>query len=180
MELLADRDPRGTDLLYECFGSLAYGLALRVVREPAAAEDVVQESFLAIWRRAETFDSGRGGLRPWVCAIVHHRALDHLRARRGVRRFDVPLDSAQPQANPGDPWQEVSDGLVRDAIREALAKLPAEQRETIELAYFSGLSHSEISARMKLPLGTVKGRARLAMRRLHNLLAGTAAEDWLS
>lgn len=178
--LLAQRDPKGIERLYDQYGGLAFAIALRVLGDRTAAEDVVQESFLAIWRRSETFDARRGGLRPWVCTIVHHRALDRLRGSRNVRRYDIPLDHAEPEASPYDPWDGVSDGFVRQAVREALEQLPAEQRETIELAYFGGLSQAEISSRMKLPLGTVKGRARLAMRRLHQLLAGQAAQEWLS
>ncbi|MGA8016463.1 MAG: sigma-70 family RNA polymerase sigma factor [Candidatus Dormiibacterota bacterium] len=180
VQLLANRDPKGIDRLYERYGGLAYAIGLRVLGDRTAAEDVVQESFLAIWRRSETFDPRRGGLRPWVCTIVHHRALDRLRGSRNVRRRDIPLDGAAPGDSPSDPWEGVSDGLVREAVRGALAQLPPEQRETIELAYFAGLSQSEISSRMNLPLGTVKGRARLAMRRLHQLLAGSAAQEWLS
>ena len=180
VELLARRDPEGIERLYERYGGLAFAIATRVLSDRTAAEDVVQESFLAIWRRSETFDARRGGLRPWVCTIVHHRALDRLRGSRNMRRHDTPLDAAAPEASAHDPWDRVSDGFVRQAVREALAQLPAEQRETIELAYFGGLSQTEISSRMKLPLGTVKGRARLAMRRLHQLLAGQAAEEWLT
>jgi len=179
-ELLVARDPQGTDLLYQRFGGLAYALALRVLGDRTAAEDVVQESFLAIWRRAESFDPARGQLRQWVCAVVHHRAIDRLRGSRIRWRRDVPLDAAPPEGLPADPFQEVSDVLVRDAVRSALAQLPPEQRETIELAFFAGLSHTEISDRMKLPVGTVKGRARLGMRRLHRLLSGQAAQEWLS
>lgn len=180
VELLAQRDPTGIERLYERYGGLAFAIATRVLGDRTAAEDVVQEAFLAIWRRSETFDARRGGLRPWVCTIVHHRALDRLRGSRNVRRRDLPLDEAAPEVSSDDPWEGVSDGFVRQAVRAALDQLPAEQRETIELAYFGGLSQTEISSRMKLPLGTVKGRARLAMRRLHQLLAGQAAQEWLS
>ena len=103
VQLLANRDPKGIDRLYERYGGLAYAIGLRVLGDRTAAEDVVQESFLAIWRRSETFDPRRGGLRPWVCTIVHHRALDRLRGSRNVRRRDIPLDGAAPVTRPPTP-----------------------------------------------------------------------------
>ena len=175
VDLLAAGDPRAMEMLYDRYGRLAYALAYRVVNDAGAAEDVVQESFLSVWRQSHRFDAGRGGLRTWVCAIVHHRAVDRLRGRQSRSRLDVSFDSA-PALSVPDGWQQVADGLTRDAVLDALEKLPREQRETVELAYYGGLSQTEISQRMDAPLGTVKGRMRLALRRLHQLLAGQVVE----
>jgi RNA polymerase sigma-70 factor, ECF subfamily len=146
-----------------------------VLNDAGAAEDVVQESFLAVWRQAERFDAGRGSVRTWLCTIVHNRALDRLRGRRGRSRLDVSMEAAPGLAVP-DSWEQVAEGLTRDAVRRALDQLPQEQRETVDLAYYGGLSQTEISQRMEVPLGTVKGRTRLALRRLHQLLAGEVLE----
>lgn len=171
-ELLAERSPEAIDMLYERYGRLAYSLALRVLSDGAAAEDVVQDAFLAVWRRADSYQPSRGSLRTWLCAIVHHRALDRLRGGSGRARLDLPLDAAPPQHTISDTWDEVASSLERDAVRRALDSLPAEQRQAIELAYYGGYSQSEISELTRAPLGTVKGRTRLALRKLRDALEG--------
>jgi RNA polymerase sigma-70 factor (ECF subfamily) len=169
-DLLAQGSPEGVEMLYERYGRLAYTLAVRVLGDGAAAEDVVQEAFLAIWRRASTYRPDRGSLRSWVCAIVHHRAIDRLRGRSGRSRLDLSLDAAQSAASPADTWETVMADLERGQVRRALAELPEEQRRTIELAYYGGYSQTEISSAMSVPLGTVKGRTRMALRRLRSAL----------
>jgi RNA polymerase sigma-70 factor (ECF subfamily) len=165
------RDPRGVELLYDRYGSVAYALAYRLVRERGLAEDVVQEAFLSIWRLGATYDARKGVVRSWLLTIVHHRAIDQLRTMRAKRSADTAIDEALPIPAREDTWREVSQGLDRERIRVALATLPPEQRQVVDLAYFDGLTHSEIAARTGIPLGTVKGRMRLALEKLRDLLA---------
>ncbi len=157
-------------MLYDRYGRLAYTLALRVLGDTGAAEDVVQEAFLSIWRRAASYRQERGSLRTWVCSIVHHRAIDRLRGRSGRARLDLSLDKGPPEAALSDTWETVAADLERGHIRQALNELPDEQRKTIELAYYAGYSQSEISSLMSVPLGTVKGRTRMALRKLRSSL----------
>ncbi|TMC48811.1 MAG: sigma-70 family RNA polymerase sigma factor [Chloroflexi bacterium] len=175
LELLGQASPEGIELLYDRYGALAFTLARRVLDDEAAAEDVVQESFLSIWRRSATFDPRRGSLRTWVCSIVRHRALDRLRGRSGRARHDLPLELAVEHTSISDTWDQVSEQLERDAVRRALGELSPEQRQTLELAYYGGYSQSDISSLMAVPLGTVKGRTRLALRRLRQVLEGRVA-----
>lgn len=170
IDLIAQASPEGIEMLYDRYGRLAYTLALRVLGDAAAAEDVVQEAFLAVWRRAASYRPERGSLRTWVCSIVHHRAIDRLRGRSGRARLDLSLDKAPPDVALSDTWETVAADLERDHIRRALGELPDEQRRTIELAYYAGYSQSEISSLMSVPLGTVKGRTRMALRRLRSSL----------
>jgi RNA polymerase sigma-70 factor (ECF subfamily) len=177
LDLLARGEPEGVEMLYDRYSGLAYTLALRVLNDSGAAEDVVQEAFLSIWRRASTYRSDRGSLRTWVCSIVHHRALDRLRGRAGRARQDVALEHAPVAVTSvSDTWDRVADELEREEIHKALVELSVEQRETIELSYFGGYSQTEISELMKVPLGTVKGRTRLALRKLRGALAYRLAE----
>lgn len=177
LDLLSRAEPEGIEMLYDRYSGLAYTLAFRVLNDAGAAEDVVQEAFLSVWRRASTYRSDRGSLRTWVCSIVHHRALDRLRGRAGGARRDVALEHA-PMAvtSVSDTWDKVADVLARDTVRRALDQLSVEQRETIELAYFGGYSQTEISDLMRVPLGTVKGRTRLALRKLRGVLEFQVAE----
>ncbi|MGH7722785.1 MAG: sigma-70 family RNA polymerase sigma factor [Candidatus Dormibacteria bacterium] len=177
LDLLARAEPEGIEMLFDRYSGLAYTLAFRVLNDAGSAEDVVQEAFLSVWRRASTYRSERGSLRTWVCSIVHHRALDRLRGRAGRARQDVALEHAPIAATSvSDTWDQVAESLERETVRGALDRLSVEQRETIELAYFGGYSQTEISNLMHVPLGTVKGRTRLALRRLRDVLELQAAE----
>jgi RNA polymerase sigma-70 factor (ECF subfamily) len=169
------RDMQALEQLFDRYRVLAYSLAYRLLNDSGEAEDVVQEAFLNVWRAAGTFRSGRGGGRAWLMSIVHHRAIDRLRGR-GSRPLTTHLDDALPVPDTADVWGEVSQRLTGAMVRHALDALPPEQRESIELAYFGGLSQSEIAGRLELPLGTVKGRMRLGLRRLRALLEASAAE----
>lgn len=155
-----------TAALFDRYGSLAYALAYRVVRDHGIAEDVVQEAFLSVWRNAGRFDPGRGSMRTWLCQIVRNRALDRLRGRSLRQRGDRPLDELMLLASASD---VVGDVVRRDearAVAEAVACLSAPQRETIELAYYGGYTQTEIAAMTSRPLGTVKSVTRSAMRSL--------------
>jgi len=158
--------------IYDEHAPRAMGIALRILRSPEEAEDVVQETFLELWRRAAQFDNGRGSALAWIVTIARSRAIDRLRASRAAGRVlggavaneDV-MGNALP--SPADRMEERRDGA---RIATALAALPAPQRETIELAYFEGLSQSEIAAKTGTPLGTVKMRVKLAIDKLTGLL----------
>jgi len=166
---LARADERALGTLYDRYGSRARGLAYRVLGERGAAEEVVQEAFLGIWRRAESFTPGRGSAERWILAIVHHRAIDRLRAGAGRAGAEIPLDLCDRVLAVDDPWPEVEQLLRRDALRHWLATLPDDQRRILELAYFAGYSQREIVALTGVPLGTVKARTRLAFKKLRAL-----------
>jgi RNA polymerase sigma-70 factor, ECF subfamily len=155
------------DTLYERYGRLAFGVALRMVGDRETAEDVVQEAFLALWRAARTYQPGRASLRTWLLTIVHHRSIDRLRGRAPVAPLPEELG---PDTSAPDPWTLTAQRLDRAEIQGALGTLPAEQRQAIELAYFAGLTQAQIAAALALPLGTVKGRLRLGLGRLRTLL----------
>jgi RNA polymerase sigma factor (sigma-70 family) len=165
------------DTLYDRYRSMAYGIARRITADDALAEDVVQEAFLGAWRGADRYVPGKGSVRTWLLSIVHHRAIDAVRRRRPVAELPAEQEGARtPEAMVlPDVWGEVSGNLDRDAVLAALATLPQVQRETLELAYFSGLTQVEIAARTGAPLGTVKGRVRLALIALRSQLDPGAA-----
>jgi RNA polymerase sigma-70 factor, ECF subfamily len=172
LEAIRGRDEAAIAALYDRYGRLAFGLAYRVVGERNAAEDVVQEAFLSIWRRAASFETTRGSVRTWVLSIVHHRAIDRLRGTAGRTRQDTTIDDFERVLAVDDPWREVSQVIQRETLQKAIATLPDAQRQAVELAYFEGFTQQEIAAKMDVPVGTVKGRLRLAMQRLRSLLAG--------
>lgn len=159
--------------LYDRYGQLAYSVALRILGDPGRAEDVVQDAFLKLWHGANRFDSRRGSLRTWVITAVRNRSIDYLRGRSAHERQEreIPLD-AEARGAGSDPWREVATSMEREMIREALASLPAEQRQAVELAYFSGYSHREIAEMIRVPLSTVKGRMRLALEKMESYLQG--------
>jgi RNA polymerase sigma-70 factor (ECF subfamily) len=173
--LLRRGEASAIEWLYDRYARLAFGLAFHMLKDASAAEDVVQDAFLAIWRNALRFDAGRGSLRAWLLAIVRNRAIDQLRGRAAAPPvvFDA---SAAPEGEFMDAWEAMSIELERKQVREALASLPLEQRQSIELAYFEGLSQSEIATRLALPLGTVKGRLRLALEKVRSFLQARGLE----
>lgn len=155
-----------TDLeaLYDVHHRRAIGVAYQMLGNLADAEETVQEAFLSVWRAGHTYDSERGGVEAWIVSVVRHRCIDVLRARR--RRPVEQLDLTLQWPDQADPAADALQTLARDETRCALAGLPADQRETLDLVYFQGLTHREIALRLDLPLGTVKGRIRLALDRL--------------
>ena len=161
LQRIASGEPGALAELYDRFAGLVHGLSLRILRDPADAEDVVQEVFVQVWRQAGSFDPGRGSLQAWLCMIARSRALDRLR-RRSARRED-PEDEAPAPGDSPTPEHTL-------AVRKALLALPEEQRRALELAYYEGLTQSEIAQRLGHPLGTVKTRIRSAMIRLREVL----------
>jgi RNA polymerase sigma factor (sigma-70 family) len=153
------------DVLYERYKTMAYGIARRITGDDSLAEDVVQEAFLGAWRNADRYVAGRGSVKTWLLAIVHHRAIDAVRRRKPASELPEEAEgmrTPEPLTLP-DVWGEVAGRLDAGAVQTALAALSALQRETLELAYFGGLSQTEIAERTGVPLGTVKSRVRLAL-----------------
>ena len=173
VELLANiarRDEPSLAALYDRYHLLALSVALRVVNDRGRAEDVVQDAFLAVWRKAASYAEGRGSVKTWIASIVRNRAIDIVRARRESDSDDEAalLALADPRPPVAD---EVTASLDRELIHSAVQELPLPQRRAIAMAYFEGRSHSEISDVTGLPLGTVKSRIRLAMHRLRGRLS---------
>ena len=172
---LADGELDALEELYDRYKTMAYSIAYRITNDTTLAEDVVQDAFLGCWRNAARYVEGRGSVKTWLLAIVHHRAIDAVRRRRPTTEFpDLELPPPAALTEP-DVWMEVAAGLDADLVRRALADLSDVQREALELAYFGGLTQQEIADRTATPLGTVKSRMRLgllAMRR--RLEEGTA------
>jgi RNA polymerase sigma-70 factor (ECF subfamily) len=165
------RDQTAFAELYDRYSTPAYRLAYQLLGERGAAEDVVQEVFLAIWRRAADFDATRGNVQAWLLTSVRHAAISRLRGKHGRARFDVTLDALADFANGDDPHATAEANERRTLVRRGLGILPAAQREAIELAYFAELTCEEIAARTAVALGTTKGRLRLARGRLRTILA---------
>ena len=153
--------------LYDRFGRMAYGLALRVLRDSALAEDAVQDAFLNVWRSAESFRADRAKASTWVLTFVHRRAVDLV--RREERRRTEPEEAAPVPAGPGAD-EDAERRSKREVVQDALRQLPPEQREAIELAYYGGYTQSELAERLGEPLGTIKSRMFAGLRRLRALL----------
>jgi RNA polymerase sigma-70 factor, ECF subfamily len=174
---IADGELDALETLYDRYRTVAYSIALRVTRDATLAEDVLQDAFLGAWRHAGRYVEGRGSVKTWLLAIVHHRAVDAVRRRRPTTALPETEDVAPPALTLPDVWGEVSADLDADTVRGALQALPEQQREALELAYFGGLTQQEIAARTGAPLGTVKGRMRLGLlaMRKHLLERGVAS-----
>lgn len=153
--------------LYDRFGRVAYGLALRVLRDAALAEDAVQEAFLQVWRSADRFDRRRAKASTWILTFVHRRSVDLV--RREERRRTEPAEAAPVPTGPGAD-EAVERRSKREVVQEALRQLPPEQREAIELAYYGGYTQSELADRLGEPLGTIKSRMFAGLQRLRGLL----------
>ena len=173
LQRIAAGDNRALADLYDRHSAMAFGLALRVTNDHALAEDVVQETFVSVWRGASTFDEAKASARTWILTIAHRRAVDVVRRRRQpVLSLDLDEGEAPMRLTvAADVWTEVSQRLDSAEVQLALAELPDAQRRTLELAYFGGLTQQEIAAATGVPLGTVKGRVRLALSRLRELLS---------
>jgi RNA polymerase sigma-70 factor (ECF subfamily) len=161
--------------LYDRYASLAYGLAVRIVRDATLAEDVVQEAFLAAWRGAARFDETRAKVSTWLLTMVHHKAVDTVRREQARPR---PAGEEVPERPDGT---DVAGDVVRAddaaAVRRALDGLTPAQRQVLELAYFGGLSQSEVADRLGEPIGTIKSRTHAALARLRELMAASVVED---
>jgi RNA polymerase sigma-70 factor (ECF subfamily) len=160
--------------LYDRYGRVAYGLALRVLRDEALAEDAVQEAFLSVWRGAPRFIPERAKASTWILTLVHRRAVDLV--RREERRRAEPLDDSEPAGAEPAAEDVAWLRLERERVQLALRQLPDQQREAIELAYYGGFTQSELAERLGQPLGTIKSRMFAGLTRLHELLEASAKE----
>jgi RNA polymerase sigma-70 factor (ECF subfamily) len=176
LSLVASSDDDALAELYDRFGRVAYGLALRILRDEALAQDAVQEAFLTVWRSADRFLAERAKASTWILTLVHRRAVDLV--RREDRRRAEPLESA-PEPIAGGLEHEAELGFQRKIVREALLRLPPEQREALELGYYGGLTQSELAERLGQPLGTIKSRMFTGLARLRDLLAQAGLEESL-
>lgn len=150
--------------LYDRFGGLVYSMALRVVGDRGAAEEITQDVFLRCWNSIERYNPAQGTLAAWLLAIAHHRAIDELRSRRGrERNRELPVDGFPNLADVDPAFDEA---LVRDEVRASLGALPPAQREAIELIYWRGMTRREAADQLDIPLGTLHTRLRLAMEKL--------------
>jgi RNA polymerase sigma-70 factor, ECF subfamily len=159
---------------YERWSRPVYALVLQLVRDPDDADDVVEDTFYQAWRQASRYEPTRGAVSTWIVTIARSRALDRLRSRRRLREEPLtPVVSLDELTDPSyrDPAAGAEESEVRERVADALRALPAEQREVLELAYFGGLSQTEIAERTGQPLGTVKTRTRLAGQKLRERLA---------
>lgn len=175
MQRAAAGDHAGLAELYDATSHLVFGLALRILGDRNEAEDAVVEVYAQVWRHAHTYDPGRGTPCSWLLTLTRSRAIDMLRSRKRERAID-PIESASDvQADTPNPEDVTADAERHRFVRRALENLSVEQREAIELAYFSGLSHTEIAMQLGQPLGTIKTRIRLGMMRLRELLEHLSA-----
>ncbi len=174
LDLLARSDERALAELYDRFGGVAYRLAFRILRDEALAQDAVQEAFLAVWRSADSFLPERARPSTWVLTLVHRRAVDLV--RREERRRGEPLEPAMHAAGETTE-EEASVRYHRRLVQEALKQLPADQREALELAYYAGLTQSEVAERLGQPLGTIKSRTFAGLSRMRELLREAGVEQ---
>ncbi|HEY6485310.1 MAG TPA: sigma-70 family RNA polymerase sigma factor [Candidatus Cybelea sp.] len=169
MERVRRGDAGAFETLYDEYHRLVYGVALRVLADPPGAEDVTQSVFLKLWSDPASFVSGNFGA--WIVRVARNRAFDALRARAARPEEEIPEALAER-----DSLEETALGALNaESVRHALAQLPPEQRELIELGFFGGVTHHEIAKRTGLPLGTVKTRIRAGLRRLRSALDGVIA-----
>lgn len=176
---MAAGDESALGTLYDRWSPLLHSLALRVTGDAGDAEEVVEETFWQAWRQAGRYEASRGGISTWLTMMARSRALDRVRARRRVRedgRDTLPETDGDPDRPVESPLASAEHADLRRRVAEAVAQLPPEQRETVELAYFRGMSQTEIAAATGQPLGKVKTRARLALQKLRGALA-TLRED---
>jgi len=169
LERVRAGDTRALEELYDRHGDLLYSLVMRILRSAADAEEVVQEAWLQAWRKAGSFDPARGTVAAWLITIARNRAIDRLRSE-GSRERAQALAGAEPAAPVADASGEVGQRTLAEHMASALATLERQHREVLELAYFGGLSQTEIATRLGAPLGTVKSWTRQALARLRELV----------
>ncbi|CCF83849.1 sigma-70 family RNA polymerase sigma factor [Nitrolancea hollandica] len=174
IERVRARDHEAMAMLYDRYSRAVYSLALHVLREQRAAEDIVQDVFLTFWQRPTTYIPERGAFGPWILRVARNRAIDLLRrgsrehTKDGDREFSLEQQIVDPEPEPDDlVWHRA----VAERVREAITELTGPQRQVIELAYFGGMTQSEIAAYLDTPLGTIKTRVRTALSRLAKIMA---------
>ena len=169
------RDPHALAELYDRYGRVVYALILRVVRDTGIAEDLVQESFLRVWNRVHGFDAMKGSIGPWLLAVARNRAIDYLRSAGGRERNAVEFEETEHPALYCDMEKDILSSDKARIVKSAIGKLSPQQRQVIELAYFEGLSQTEMAERMGQPLGTVKTWVRTALKNLRDELGAVVS-----
>jgi RNA polymerase sigma-70 factor (ECF subfamily) len=172
MEQLVRHEPGALDQLYDRYARVVFSLVVRISQQAALAEEIVQDVFLQLWRNAHRYQAGRGPLEPWLLTMARNRALDHLRMKREKqRRREDALDAIEPRDfRAPSPEAAVDQNRRAERVRTVMRALPDVQRRAIELAFFEGMTHSEIAASMSEPLGTVKSWIRNGLGRLREAL----------
>jgi RNA polymerase sigma-70 factor (ECF subfamily) len=173
MEKLSRGNEGALSVLYDRYGSLVFGIALSMLGDRESAEEITQDVFTNVWKRVHSYRADKSKVATWISRITRNRAIDELRKRRA--RPERPqahweIDVEQEPARGSDPEDHLEMAVQRQRVRAALDALPAEQKQALELAYFKGYSHSEISAALGQPLGTIKTRIRIGMQKLQRLL----------
>ena len=168
ISLVEAADAEAFATLYDRHIRAAFSLAHRMMGERQASEDLAQDAFLKVWRGASSYRAERGSVRTWILSIVHNRGIDQIRSQASRRRAQEKIEASAPRSQPSEAFAETLRNSQRDQVREALNTLPPEQLKILELAYFSGCTHVEISDLLGLPLGTVKGRMRLGLKKVRD------------
>src|SRR5215204_3252887 len=168
ISLVEAADAEAFATLYDRHSRAAFSLAYRMMGERQASEDLTQDAFLKVWRGASSYRAERGSVRTWILSIVHNRGIDQIRSQASRRRTQEKIEATAPRSQPSEAFAETWRNSQRDQVREALNTLPPEQLKVLELAYFSGYTHVEISDLLRLPLGTVKGRMRLGLKKIRD------------
>jgi RNA polymerase sigma-70 factor, ECF subfamily len=166
ISFVAQGDAEAFAVLYDRHSRAAYSLAYRMMGERQAAEDLVQDAFLRVWRAAASYRADRGSVRTWLLSIIHNRGIDQLRSLASRRRIQEKVEASAPKSQPSEAFSESWRNSQREQVREALGTLPPEQLKVLELAYFSGYTHVQIAELLDVPLGTVKGRMRLGLKKI--------------
>ena len=165
MQQMRERRPEALSRLYDQYSSLVYSVAMRVLRDPAAAEDVMQEVFLKLWQQPECFAQQRGSLCGWLAVVARNRAIDRVRGARHIENIDdLQL------CGTGDLGSEAERSLMIEKVRTVIDGMSADQRQAVEMAFFEGCTHSEIAEQTGQPLGTVKTRIRSALTTIRKVM----------
>jgi len=175
VDRLQHRDPQALAQLYDRYGRVTYSLILRVVRDTGVAEDLVQETFLRVWNRVQGFNAEKGSIGPWLLAVARNRAIDYLRSATGRQRNALEFEESEHPALYTDMERDLLLADKARRVKAAMQKLSPNQRQAIELAYFEGLSQTEMAERMGQPLGTVKTWVRTALKNLRDELGAAVS-----
>lgn len=173
LQRIARGDETALSALYDRASRVVFGMAQRILRNEAEAEEIVLEVFLQVWRKAGDFDPDRGAPTGWLLMVTRSRVIDRVRANKLKREREQPLEGIEEPANGDNPEAQFATGQLFARVREGLVQLPWEQRQAIEMAYLQGFSQSEIADRLRIPLGTIKTRIRTGMQRIQNLMGVT-------
>lgn len=174
-ERIRSGDSEALGELYDRYAATALATAMRVVRARDEAEDVVHDAFVAVWRKIDRFDAERGSLRAWLMTVVRNRAIDRVRARRPNMDLEVADERSLLRTGPNPTWEAALGRTAASDVQAAMADLPDEQRQAVELAYFEGYTYREVAELTGVALGTANGRLRLALAKLRDALSGSTA-----